>query len=361
MLVLLTVNAQAQITIRAQQVPHTVGQQFQYYAESGDSILVNIGTTGGPQVWDFISGSTAFISTDLYLDPSTAPPQYSRANTVIQTDQLAMAGLNEPGIMYCYLHPTRFIFGAVETEYEGETFDFMFTPYITQYTLPLQMGSSWSNNIDVDEQFTIPGIGDIRLELSSTLNSQVDAYGTVQVPWGDFECLRIRNDVSYNLTISIWVLFVWVPVLEESGNAVNYDWRAPDVGMVLNVMAEGTNPNFSYAQTVRRLMNSSMVAGEELAAGLGVDQTAESFQLLDSYPNPFNNETVIAYELFEAANVDLRVVDILGRQVAVLDQGYRTEGMNELHWRPENLSAGVYFVMLTADNQVQQQMVLYLK
>ena len=48
MLMLLAVNAQAQISITARQVPRTVGQQFQYYSEAGDSIPVNIGTTGGP-------------------------------------------------------------------------------------------------------------------------------------------------------------------------------------------------------------------------------------------------------------------------------------------------------------------------
>ncbi len=70
---LLASFAQAQIVITANEVPHTVGQQFRYYAQS-DSIYVNIGNPGGPQTWDFATGDTSFIGTDLYLNPAQSPP-----------------------------------------------------------------------------------------------------------------------------------------------------------------------------------------------------------------------------------------------------------------------------------------------
>lgn len=360
LLLVLTVTGQTQIVITPRDVPHEVGAEFQYYSETGDSILVDVGVPGGPQTWDFTQGSTTTINTDLYLDPQTSPPQYSRANVVIETDQLNMAGLTEPGIMYCYLAASRFIVGAVETEYEGETIGITFNPYISQYPLPLQMSDTWSNNVFVDETFSIPGY-ELRIELSATMNGEVDAYGTVQVPAGDFNALRIRNDVTYDLTVSILIIWVWVPIIEESGEGISYDWRAVDQGTVLNIMSYTNDPYFIYANSIRRLMGTTTATGSEPSTTIAATETPAAFELFGCYPNPFNDETVISFSLDKPMNIDVRVFDIMGRQVAVLDQGYRPEGVSELHWKPEYLTAGPYFVQLQANHQVQRQVIVYLK
>jgi len=347
-----------QISIDAREIPQTPGVTYQYYAE-GDSIPVDLGSTGGPQVWDYTTGGTTTINSDVYLDPEQSPPQYSRANVVVQTDQLNIGGISEPGKMYNVLVRTRYIIGALETSYEGEVVDFELTPPMSQLMLPLTYGSSWNNTLDLDEQFSFTS-GDIRIQLTATMNSQVDAYGTVQVPYGDFETLRVRNDVHYDLTVSIWLLFIWVPVLQESGDAVDYNWYAEDTGLVLNVMAQGTNPNFNIANSVRRLMTVSTTASDELT-DFSMSQTPESFKLNDAYPNPFNSETVISYQLDKTAEVQFTVYSITGQQVAVLNQGSQSEGAHQIRWRPENLSAGVYYVQLKAGNQVQFTPVVYLK
>lgn len=359
-LFLLSFSAQSQIVIVAQEVPHTVGAQFQYYSEAGDSLLVNVGNLGGPQTWDFTQGDTSFISTDLYLDPQISPPEYARANVVIQTDQLNMAGLTEPGIMYCYLHRARFILGAVSTEYEGNEIGFMFQPYVNQFTLPLQMGSSWSNNINVDEEFQLPEY-DVRIELYATINSSVDAYGTAMVPLGNYETLRIHNVVTYDYTIYVRILFVWVPVYSDAGTTYNYDWRAENTGTVLSVIASTPDPGYVYASGLRRLMSTSTLEGESLVEASLLSQAPKKFDLMRNYPNPFNAETTISYNLSAPANVDLRIFDVMGRQVAVLQQGFQAEGLHELRWTPDNLAAGLYIIHLRAGGQVEQRPMLYLK
>jgi hypothetical protein len=362
LLLAFAVSGQSQTVITPRDVPRTVGLEIQYYTETGDSIPVNVGVPGGPQTWDFTQGDTASITTDLYLDPLLSPPEYSRANVVIETDQLNMAGITEPGVMYCYLNPVRFIVGAVETEYEGETVGIMFSPCITQYPLPLEMGANWSNNIYVDETFTIPGY-ELRIELTATMTGEVDAYGTVQVPAGDFDVLRIRNDVTYDVTVSILIFFIWVPIIEESGSGINYDWRAIDEGTVLNIMSNTNDPYFAYANSIRRLMNSGITTSSEgeQSLSLATSETPLTFELREAYPNPFNNETVIEFNLDQPSRVDLRIFDILGRQVAVLDQGYHSEGITTIHWHPDNLSAGVYILQLQANDQLQRQVVVYMK
>ncbi|MBU1881191.1 T9SS type A sorting domain-containing protein, partial [bacterium] len=324
-----------------------------------DSIPVNLGSAGGPQVWDFTTGGTSLITSDIYLDPAQSPPQYSRANIVIQTDQLNIGGISEPGKMYNFLSRNRYLIGALETTYEGETVDFALTPPLTQMVLPLNYGDSWSNTLNLDEQFTFPS-GDIRIELTANMNSQVDAYGTAQVPYGEFDALRIRSDVHYDLTVSIWLLFFWYPILEQVGDAVDYNWHAENTGLVLNVMAQGTNPNFTIANSVRRLMNTADLAGDELTK-LSDPNKPNTFEIEGAYPNPFNSETVIAYDLSEESQVYLSVFDIMGRQVAAFDEGLQTMGTHQVHWSPEGLSAGVYYVQLKAGKQTQVTPVVYMK
>ena len=82
--------------------------------------------------------------------------------------------------------------------------------------------------------------------------------------------------------------------------------------------------------------------------------------LLANYPNPFNPETWIPYQLAEPADVTLTIYDIQGRVVRDLDLGYQRAGMYQsrtraAHWDGRNdigepVASGVYFYTLTAGN-----------
>lgn len=360
-LLLIATYVQAQIVIRAQEFPHTVGMVFDYYSEVGDSIPVNVGVPGGPQTWDYTQGDTSNITTDTYLDPSTAPPELSRANVVIETSQLNLVGLTDSGIMYGYFHPARFIVGGVQTTVQGEIFTLVFEPYLTPYNLPLQYGNTWSNAINFDEIYEFPEY-DIRIELQGTMDSQVDAWGNVLVPLGDFDALRIKNYVDYDLTVSIRFLWVWIPIYTESKEAINYEWRAPNVGTVLHITSDSTDPYFTQAKSVRRLLASSEIASSAIEDITATAVDVETCELMSGYPNPFNNETVISYSLNEPALVELQIFDIMGREVSLLERGIKPEGISQVQWKPSpEISAGVYFVQLRAGEQTKLSSLIYLK
>ncbi len=353
-------SAFAQIIITAQEVPHQAGVQYQYFEISEDSILVNVGAPGGPHVWDFSQGDTSIVTTDLYLNPHSSPPQYSRANVVVQTDQLNLFGISDPGVLYYWLGPPRFILGAVTTTYQGTPIALDFQPYVTQLPLPLQMGSAWTNNINLDEVFNISGT-EYRIELHAVLNSLVDAFGAVYVPQGNFETLRIRNLVTFDLTVYIRIFFVWVPIYTGSGSSVNYDWRAENVGSVLTITTPSPDPGYVWASGLRRLMNVTSADSDEQPLALTLRNALTTASLETIHPNPFNAQTTIVYNLSEPAQVELSIFDLLGRQVAKLDQGYRENGRHQAVWSPVTLAAGVYIVQIRADRETSRQVVLYLK
>ncbi len=84
-----------------------------------------------------------------------------------------------------------------------------------------------------------------------------------------------------------------------------------------------------------------------------------SFRLAQNYPNPFNPTTVIAYELAAAGSVSLKIYDILGRQVAVLAEGYQSPGMHTVKFDGAELPSGLYVARLSAGRiNAQMKMVL---
>lgn len=73
--------------------------------------------------------------------------------------------------------------------------------------------------------------------------------------------------------------------------------------------------------------------------------------LTGNYPNPFNPMTVIGYQLSEGVNTSVRVYDLLGREVAVLVNGFQSPGRYEVSFNAMNLSSGVYLIRMQAGAQ----------
>jgi len=81
------------------------------------------------------------------------------------------------------------------------------------------------------------------------------------------------------------------------------------------------------------------------------DVTAERFELFQNYPNPFNPSTRIAYRLDRAGYVNLVVYDLLGKQIAVLQNGIKAPGKYEHTFGSRDLPGGIYLYRLSVDNE----------
>lgn len=75
-----------------------------------------------------------------------------------------------------------------------------------------------------------------------------------------------------------------------------------------------------------------------------------SFQLHQNYPNPFNPSTVISYHLPMSGKVNLKVFDMLGREVAELVNDVQVSGLHEVTFDATSLSSGMYFYRIEAGN-----------
>ena len=73
-----------------------------------------------------------------------------------------------------------------------------------------------------------------------------------------------------------------------------------------------------------------------------------SFSLFQNFPNPFNPATVISYQLAVNSFVTVEVYDVLGREVARLENGEQAAGSHSVQWDAASFSSGVYFYVLNA-------------
>ena len=74
----------------------------------------------------------------------------------------------------------------------------------------------------------------------------------------------------------------------------------------------------------------------------------EQFALHGSFPNPFQEQTTIRYELPEEREVTIAVHDARGRKVRTLLRGEAQRGRQETTFAAEGLASGVYFVRMQA-------------
>ena len=85
------------------------------------------------------------------------------------------------------------------------------------------------------------------------------------------------------------------------------------------------------------------------------------FRLEQNYPNPFNPATTIAFGVPGAGLVQLKVYDILGREVAVLVNQMMTSGNYQVRFDASQLPSGMYCYALTAGSSVHVRKMMLLK
>ena len=85
-----------------------------------------------------------------------------------------------------------------------------------------------------------------------------------------------------------------------------------------------------------------------------------SFQI-DNYPNPFNNSTIINYEIPDNGYVSLELYNILDERIVNLFSGYRQAGKFKIYFNGSNIASGIYYIVLKSSNHIVSHKILLLK
>lgn len=90
----------------------------------------------------------------------------------------------------------------------------------------------------------------------------------------------------------------------------------------------------------------------------------KTYSLEQNFPNPFNPSTVIKFSVPEESVVELKIFDLLGKEIKTLLSDYHKAGSYKVLWNSDDnsgniVASGVYFVRLTGKNfSISRKMLL---
>ncbi|HCA41720.1 MAG TPA: hypothetical protein DEP28_00545 [Bacteroidetes bacterium] len=85
---------------------------------------------------------------------------------------------------------------------------------------------------------------------------------------------------------------------------------------------------------------------------LSVDpnEIAGNYELYQNFPNPFNPETNISFSIPVKSNVEIKVYDIMGREIITLANSIYSQGIHSVRFDGTGLSSGIYFYKMNMIN-----------
>ncbi|MBX3007336.1 MAG: T9SS type A sorting domain-containing protein [Melioribacteraceae bacterium] len=104
--------------------------------------------------------------------------------------------------------------------------------------------------------------------------------------------------------------------------------------------------------------NPNSVTSVEQVAGL-----PSEFKLEQNFPNPFNPETIINYQVAEISNVKLTIYDLLGKEVSILVNKVQSPGYYSAKFSADNsqISTGIFIYRLEVDKVILTKKMMLIK
>ncbi|GAB4129629.1 MAG: hypothetical protein Fur0015_03550 [Ignavibacteriales bacterium] len=176
-------------------------------------------------------------------------------------------------------------------------------------------------------------------ENGSSLNQQVTVFDETFKAFKYFAPISSNGNYNPNghlVGTTWWCVFDWYTYHQTTGYQT--------MGLI------------SMDRKTRKPVYDKLVAGYEPWAKIGgmivsVNENQKNipndFELYQNYPNPFNPETKIDYSLKEESQVKFELFNLLGEKVKKIYEGKMRAGLNSLQLRSDNLSSGIYFLMMS--------------
>ena len=186
---------------------------------------------------------------------------------------------------------------------------------------------------------------------------------TVEIKWNSLRVDSIKIQLSLNDGID------WITITESTPSDGNYEWmvQAPDTSQecIIKINYEEDSSIFDESDTTFYIRNPTSVN----------DYTniilPDKYDLHQNYPNPFNPSTTIKYQIPELSIVTLKVLDVLGNEVATLVNEEKPAGTYEVEFDASSLSgfvsakggyaSGVYFYQLKAGSFIETKKMVLLR
>ncbi len=305
-----------------------IGYEAKFVSDTTDTIIVNLGNSGGPQTWDFSRKILGDTNTLKVIKPEGTPVVDSFPDAKVVYYMTGALFDTIQGKQWQYYNPTSSKMNLLgDYTNIGDTMLIYhdYDPDRVNSVFPLKMGASWDNAYETND--TLDKNGLIISERTTVAHSKVDAWGEVIVPAGRFKALRI---VTYDTTIAKMTFLV--PLTPDTIEKIKYQWIAADLGPVMLIESKDgeTNPSFDTASLYMALVKNNGIQ-ENYAPIL-----TSMLKVKDSR---------VFLNLAHSEYVRLEIFDVSGNKTAVLHNSALSAGEHSL--KIPKLIPGVYFVKMT--------------
>lgn len=165
----------------------------------------------------------------------------------------------------------------------------------------------------------------------------------------DYHAADLTEERNWDFTVRTWKLrnrelvLTWLNV-EDIPEDVTFT-LTDSSGLEIN-LRDVPEYRFTTGDEQLEMFQFHMTTTGNLSAPATDTAIPTDFGIYAAYPNPFNSTIRISYNLLNAETIKLKVFDILGRQVAVVEQGNMAAGTHSLAWQTKGFASGVYFARL---------------
>ncbi len=181
-------------------------------------------------------------------------------------------------------------------------------------------------------------LDDFVFQENSRLSVEIGGY----LPGIEHDLLTIDGNAELNGKLEIDFIDNFVPAIGDTFRVVNAAALSGEFTDLL--LPQGFAADVEYLQTGVKILITQIVTSLEE----NIETQPLTFSLYQNFPNPFNPETTIRYDLPQAVDVKIEVFNVLGKKVAELVNAEKQSGTHKVYFNGINLSSGVYFYKINA-------------
>lgn len=169
---------------------------------------------------------------------------------------------------------------------------------------------------------------------------------------GNIRLQYYKNDTALGNIITIPLTnnsYQWIVPTSIPGGMI------PGCGYkIAGSVQDGNAPNgYVYAFSNSFCINSPLIITQESQL------IPEKFELYQNFPNPFNPNTIINFDLPKESFVKLEIFDNSGSSIIELSKQVLKEGSYRIEWDATNFASGIYYYRIEAgDNILSKKMIL---
>ncbi|MDP2303082.1 MAG: M14 family zinc carboxypeptidase [Ignavibacteria bacterium] len=212
--------------------------------------------------------------------------------------------------------------------------------------------ASFSADSFITQTFTNVSVSNFS---TTELNVQLQPTNPIPVELISFKGINVDNSVELS----------WTTATETNNKGFEIERAFADsesnwenIGFVNGVGTSTSNKEYRFIDDTPLLLTSkyrlkqidfdgTFSYSKEIQINTGQEL---DFHLSQNYPNPFNMETVIVLYVPKERNVQIKVYNSLGAEVAEILNEVKRAGIYELKFDGSELSSGIYFYKINAGN-----------